>query len=143
MYQPPDWRKHRATYDTFSGMNLFEVHQLLGDRTTDKEMLHDYSGTTVTTQMGPRNSWEIWKAKLTEEELSHEVANFVVSRVDTLVQEERWRNKMMRRLGDKFDGIDCRLDKINEDLKEIMQNTRRPQGEPTTTTEAEAGAMQI
>ena len=39
---------------------------------------------------------------MSEEQLAHDVADFVAKREDTLSQEERWRNKMMRRLGDKF-----------------------------------------
>ncbi|KAL1496837.1 hypothetical protein AB1Y20_014423 [Prymnesium parvum] len=113
-------RVRRNSYDAFSGMNLHAVHQLVGSETPPAEKQHDYAGTTVTIpSLGPRNSWEIWKAKLTEEELAQEVGNFVASRVDTLVQEERWRNKIMRRLGDKFDHIEGRLDRVDETLSRL------------------------
>ena len=56
---------------------------------------------------------------MSEEALAHEVADFVSKREDTLAQEERWRNKMMRRLGDKFDHVDARLDGMNERLEQL------------------------
>ena len=59
---------------------------------------------------------------------THEVANFAAKREDTLAQEERWRNKMMRRLGDKFDHIDARIDGLSERFEhlasEIQENLR-------------------
>ena len=107
----------RSTHGTFSGMGLQPaVHWLLhgGD-----EQPRDYEGSTVPSVEGVRNSWEIWKEKLPEAELAHAVADFVAKREDTLVQEERWRNKMMRRLGDKFDHLDTRLDRMNEKFEQI------------------------
>mmetsp|Transcript_5810 Transcript_5810/g.13484 ORF Transcript_5810/g.13484 Transcript_5810/m.13484 type:complete len:81 (-) Transcript_5810:260-502(-) len=55
-----------------------------------------------------------------EEELVEEVSDFVTKREDTLVQEERWRNKMMRRLGDKFDAVDARLDRMSERFEQRL-----------------------
>ena len=37
----------------------------------------------------------------------------------TLAQEERWRNKMMRRLGDKFEHMDTRLDRMGERFEQL------------------------
>jgi len=51
---------------------------------------------------------------MTEVELAHEVADFIAKHEDVLVQEERWRTKMMRRVGDKFEHVDSRLDKLDE-----------------------------
>jgi len=47
------------------------------------------------------------------------VADFVAKREDSLAQEERWRNKMMRRLGDKFDHVDARLDRMSERFDQL------------------------
>ena len=58
-------------------------------------------------------------AQMSEEQLAHEVADFAAKREDTLAQEERWRNKMMRRLGDKFDHVDARLDRMNERFEQL------------------------
>ena len=58
-------------------------------------------------------------AQMSEEMLAREVAEFVAKREDTLAQEERWRNKMMRRLGDKFDHVDARLDRMNERFEQL------------------------
>ena len=81
--------------------------------------LGDYAGTDVPSMVGMRNSWEIWKEKMSEESLAHRVCDFVAKREDTLAQEERWRNKMMRRLGDKFDAVDARLDGLNERFEQL------------------------
>ena len=52
-------------------------------------------------------------------------------------QEERWRNKMMRRLGDKFDHVDARLDRMGERFEqlaaaceEIKESVRNLQPQP-------------
>ena len=92
------------------------VHWLLHG---GREEPRDYEGTTVPSVEGVRNSWENWKEKLPEHELAHAVSDFVAKREDTLVQEERWRNKMMRRLGDKFDAVDTRLDGLNERFEQL------------------------
>ena len=44
----------------------------------------------------------------------------MAKREDSLVQEERWRNKMMRRLGDKFDAVDVRLDRMSERFERLV-----------------------
>ena len=136
------------TPGTFSGMGLQPaVHWLLhgaagGSGFVRREApgsrldLGDYAGTDVPSMVGMRNSWEIWKEKLTEESLARRVGDFVAKREDTLAQEERWRNKMMRRLGDKFDAVDTRLDGLNErferlaavcaDIQESVRGARTP-----------------
>ena len=58
-------------------------------------------------------------AQMSEEMLARDVAEFVAKREDTLVQEERWRNKMMRRLGDKFEHVDHRLDRLSEKVEQL------------------------
>ena len=60
---------------------------------------------------------------MSEEQLAHEVADFVAKREDTLAQEERWRNKMMRRLGDKFDHVDARLDRMADRFEQLASAT--------------------
>ena len=45
----------------------------------------------------------------------------MIQREGTLVQEERWRNKMMRQLGDKFDKVDERFDRMNEKMNERFE----------------------
>ena len=108
----------RHTHGTFSGMGLQPaVHWLLHG---GGEQPRDYEGTTVPSVEGVRNSWEIWKQKMPEDELAHAVADFAAKREDTLVQEERWRNKMMRRLGDKFDHVDGRLDRVSDRLDQVV-----------------------
>ena len=54
-----------------------------------------------------------------EGQFAHDIADFVSKREDTLAQEERWRNKMMRRLGDKFDHVDARFDRMSERLEQL------------------------
>ena len=70
-----------------------------------------------------------------EESFANFVANFVAKREDTLAQDERWRNKMMRRLGDKFDHVDARFDRMNDKFEqlattcvEIKESLRLQQG---------------
>ena len=125
---------------TFSGMALQPaVHWLLsGLAGNGREATRDYEGTTVPSMVGVRNSWEIWREKMSEESLTHEVADFVAKREDTLAQEERWRNKMMRRLGDKFEHVDARLDGLSErveqltsvcaEIRESVRGVRLPSG---------------
>ena len=60
---------------------------------------------------------------MSEHELAMHVSDFVAKREDTLVQEERWRNKMMRRLGDKFDQVDARIDRLGERLEHVLAST--------------------
>ena len=93
------------------------VHWLLHGETDSGG--RDYEGTAVQSVAGVRNSWEIWKEKLPEGQMSHLVAEFVGKREDSLVQEERWRQKMMSRLGDKFDNVDARLEKMSERMEEL------------------------
>ena len=111
---------------TFSGLGLQPAVTLLLNG--KNEQGRDYEGTTVPGMVGKRNSWELWKEKMSEDGLTHEVANFAAKREDTLAQEERWRNKMMRRLGDKFDHIDARIDGLSERFEhlasEIQENLR-------------------
>jgi len=112
---------------------------LHGETGSGREGLRDYEGTTVALVEGGRNSWEIWKEKMPEEELAHEVTDFVSKREDTLAQEERWRNKMMRRLGDKFEHVDGRLDRMTErfeqlaavctEIKECVRDMQRQQSQ--------------
>lgn len=97
-------------------------------------------GTTVKSVEGFRNSWEIWKEKMSERELAHDVSDFVAKREDGLVQEERWRNKMMRRLGDKFDHMDERMNRMGEQFEflastcaEINENVRSLQLQQTAS----------
>jgi hypothetical protein len=71
------------------------------------------------TQEGTRNSWEIWKEKQSEAELAHEVSDFAAKREDTLAQEDRWRNKMLRNIGDKFTHVDKRFDRMNERFDQL------------------------
>ena len=76
-------------------------------------------------------------AQTPEEQFAHEIADFVAKREDNLAQEERWRNKFMRRIGDKFEHIDARLDHMNErfeqlaracsDIKESLSSLRSAQ----------------
>ena len=116
----------RSTHGTFSGLGLQPAVEWLLQGETEAggpsgggEGLRDYEGTTVKSVTGVRNSWEIWKEKTSEEELAHQVADFIAKREDTLAQEERWRNKMMRRLGDKFDHVDTRLDRMSERFEQL------------------------
>ena len=64
------------THGTFSGMGLQPaVHWLLhGETGGGREEPRDYEGTTVKSVEGVRNSWEIWKEKLSEQELAHNVS---------------------------------------------------------------------
>ena len=48
-----------------------------------------------------------------------QISSFIAKHEDTLVQEERWRNKMMRRLGDKFDHIESRLDSMDGRFEQL------------------------
>ena len=86
---------------------------------------------------------------MSEEQLAHHVADFVAKREDTLSQEERWRNKMMRRLGDKFEHVETRLDRMNERFEQlaiacadIQENVRSllPQRAEQTDVVASASA---
>ena len=134
----------RNTHGTFSGMGvqpavrwLLDGESGAGSGGRSSEEPRDYQGTTVRSVLGVRNSWEIWKEKMPEGELAHEVADFVAKREDTLAQEERWRNKMMRRLGDKFDHVDARFDRLSErfeqlagacaDIRESVRSMQRQQ----------------
>lgn len=102
-------------HETFSGMDLqHEIIWLLTGEPDTSQDLHEYAGTTVKSLLGHLNSWELWKEKMTEADLVQEVSNFIAKHEDVLVQEERWRTKMMRRLGDKFEHVDSRFDKMNE-----------------------------
>lgn len=85
---------------------------------------------------------------MSEEQLAHEVADFVAKREDTLAQEERWRNKMMRRLGDKFDHVDSRLDRLSErfeqlvatcaEINESVRSLHQPQRQSQTQTQPQS-----
>ena len=111
----------RHSHGTFSGMGLQPavLWLLHGETGAGRAEPRDYAGTSFRSVVGLRNSWEVWKEKMSEEQLAHEVADFVAKREDSLAQEERWRNKMMRRLGDKFDHVDARLDRMNERFEQI------------------------
>ena len=66
-----------------------------------------------------RSARAVWKEKTSEAQLAHFVADFVAKREDQLVQEERWRQKMMSRLGDKFDHVDARLDEVSQRVEDL------------------------
>ena len=78
----------RHTHGTFSGMGLQPAVRYLlhGETGAGAAEAGDYAGTTVPSVRGVRNSWEIWKEKMAERDLAHEIADFVAKREDTLVQ---------------------------------------------------------
>ncbi|KAL1519631.1 hypothetical protein AB1Y20_023142 [Prymnesium parvum] len=112
--------------NTFSGLGLQpQLDEILtaelSFRSAAKKMdsvfkdIADYSGTTVKSVVGRRNSWDIWKEKDTDE-LVRGVAMFVVRHEDSLVQEERWRLKMLRRVGGQFNHVNARFDEVETSM---------------------------
>jgi hypothetical protein len=132
------------THGTFSRMGTQPemLHPNAFGGLTGRTASRDYEGTTVESVEGVRNSWETWKESISEERLTYQVADFVAKREDTLAQEERWRTKMMRRLGDKFDHVDARLDRLCDRLEQLasscsgVSRSLRPQ---PLSSEAERG----
>lgn len=61
--------------------------------------LADYSGITIKSGVGLRNSWEIWKEQ-DGQELEARIAQFITRQENSLVQEESWRLKLLHRVGD-------------------------------------------
>jgi len=107
----------RGTHGTFAGMGLQPA--VLWLLHNGRQEPRNYAGTTVKSVEGTRNSWEIWKEKQSEAELAHEVSDFAAKREDTLAQEDRWRNKMLRNIGDKFTHVDKRFDRMNERFDQL------------------------
>jgi hypothetical protein len=75
---------------------------------TDKE--GEYIGTFVRG----RNTFEMWKRALGADGLREFVTDFMVKREDDVAQEERWRSKMMKRLGQMFDRVGERIDGLQD-----------------------------
>jgi hypothetical protein len=69
----------------------------------------DSSGRYVGTSVDSRNSWETWKSATTIESLTAFLEDFVARHADDVAQDERWRAKMMRRIGHQFESMENKL----------------------------------
>mmetsp|Transcript_15337 Transcript_15337/g.25595 ORF Transcript_15337/g.25595 Transcript_15337/m.25595 type:complete len:417 (+) Transcript_15337:1-1251(+) len=130
----------RRTQGTFSGMTLqHALHWLLrAEGGGGQGESWEYEGTTVGLAGYAHNSWESWKERMSDQELAGTLFDFVAKREDSLSHEDCWRNKMMSRIGSKFEHVNARLDQMSKHLQhlasvcvEISENARSEQPQQT------------
>ena len=99
------------------------------ERTENAARNLDAKNEYVGTLVAGRNSFNSWRQGMEEEDLRGVIEEFVSSHADDEAQEDRWRTRMMRRLGAMLVEQDERIMNCVEERLESVLSKQTPEHE--------------